>query len=142
MKSEKATLDLVIKSTAKDEIGQLSEAFNEMTESLRDFRRSDEAKMIRLKQSVQQTFESLPFMVALLDNSGTVEMSTKPAREIFGLTKGVNINGLDLEWMKEIIKNAPVGNGKKIFPKGINVIQHFDKAREYYFQPMCRSHTG
>jgi len=108
-----------------------------MTESLRDFRRSDEAKMIRLKQSVQQTFESLPFIVALLDGGGTVEMSTKPAREIFGLTKGVNINKLDLEWMKEIIKSAPDGNGKKVFSKGINVIQHFDKAREYYFQPMA-----
>jgi signal transduction histidine kinase/HAMP domain-containing protein len=133
----KGNLDLVIKSSAKDEIGRLSEAFNEMTESLRDFRRSDEAKMIRLKQSVQQTFESLPFIVALLDGGGTVEMSTKPARDILGLTKGVNINELGLEWMKEIIRTAPDGNGKKVFPKGINVIQHFDKAREYYFQPMA-----
>jgi signal transduction histidine kinase len=115
----KGNLDLVIKSTAKDEIGQLSEAFNEMTESLRDFRRSDEAKMIRLKQSVQQTFESLPFIVALLDGGGTVEMSTKPAREIFGLTKGVNINKLDLEWMKEIIKSAPEGNEKRFFRKAL-----------------------
>jgi signal transduction histidine kinase/HAMP domain-containing protein len=133
----KGNLDLVIKAGARDEIGLLSEAFNEMTASLRDFRRTDEAKMIRLKQSVQQVFESLPYIVALTDNSGEVQMSTKPAREIFGLNSGIRISDLPYKWMKEIVAAPANKSDKKYLPKSINIIQHFDKTKEYYFQPMA-----
>jgi two-component system, NtrC family, sensor histidine kinase KinB len=133
----RGNLDLVISAGTKDEIGRLSEAFNEMAASLRDFRRSDEAKMIRLKESAQQTFDHLPNIVAILDDDGVVEMSSKPAREIFGLKKDVNIHDLPYKWMEDIVNSVTKRSSQDVFQKGINVIQHFDNAREYYFQPMA-----
>ncbi len=132
----KGNLDLVISAGSRDEIGRLSEAFNEMAASLRDFRRSDEVKMIRLKQSAQQTFDSLPDVVAILDNDGVVEMSSKPAREIFGLNENVNIHDLPYKWMGDVVSSVTKRPGQEAFQKGINVVQHFDNAKEYYFQPM------
>ena len=133
----KGNLDLVISVGSKDEIGRLSEAFNEMAASLRDFRRSDEVKMIRLKQSAQQTFDNLPNIVAILDNDGVVEMSSKPARNIFGLKKDVNIHDLPYKWMGDIVNSVTNRTNQDAYQKGINVIQHFDNAKEYYFQPMA-----
>ncbi|NTU47805.1 MAG: HAMP domain-containing protein, partial [Syntrophobacteraceae bacterium] len=40
----RGNLDLVIQTGSRDEIGRLSEAFNEMASSLREFRRADQTK--------------------------------------------------------------------------------------------------
>ena len=53
-------LDLVVKADSRDEIGQLSEAFNSMTESLRRVRRTREAKLAQIQHAIQQAFNSLP----------------------------------------------------------------------------------
>jgi len=55
-------------------LGHLSEAFNEMTASLREFRRRDEAKIVRIQHSTQQTFDNLPDAVAILDMEGKVDV--------------------------------------------------------------------
>ena len=44
---QKGNLDLVVKVPSRDEIGQLAEAFNDMAASLREFRRSDRAQLLR-----------------------------------------------------------------------------------------------
>jgi len=53
-------LDLVIPAGSHDEIGRLSEAFNDMTSSLREFRRSDQAKLVRTQDAAKETFTSCP----------------------------------------------------------------------------------
>ncbi len=46
-------------SSAKDEIGQLSQAFNDMAASLRELRRSDQAQLLRTQRSTQLALNSL-----------------------------------------------------------------------------------
>src|SRR5450759_647197 len=60
-------LDLVVQTNSRDEIGRLSEAFNDMAASLREFRRSDQAKLSRTQQATQETLDSLSEAVAILD---------------------------------------------------------------------------
>ncbi len=130
-------LDLVMKSDSRDEIGHLSEAFNEMTASLRELRRSDEARLIRLQRSAQQTFDSLPDAVAIVDPDGHVEMATEKARNIFGLKLGVLIRDLPFKWMDELFQAVITHSLKPGQNKTLSIIQHFYNAEELYFRPMA-----
>ncbi len=128
-------LDLVVTSNAHDEIGHLSEAFNEMTAHLRELRRSDEAKLVRIQQSTQQTFNSLPNAVAMVDLDGRVEIATESAAKIFGLKRNVQIQGLHIKWMTDLFKEAIASEYMPSVNKSVPVIQNFVDAEEHYFQP-------
>ena len=47
-------LDLVVQIDSNDEIGRLSEAFNDMAAGLRKFRRSSQAKLLRTQQATKK----------------------------------------------------------------------------------------
>ncbi len=128
-------LDLVVKSNTHDEIGHLSMAFNEMTAGLRELRRKDEDKLIRMQQSTQQTFNSLPNAVAMIDLDGKVEIATETASKTFGLKRGVQIQGLHVKWMTDLFREALASDPAHMQNKSAPVIQHFVNAEEHYFQP-------
>ena len=129
-------LDLVVPIESKDEVGRLSEAFNAMAEGLREIRRSDQARLVRIQDSTQHTFNSLPDAVAILDLQGRVEVATESAKTVFGLKPGNQIQSLPLKWLAELYDNVlrharpsgPEHNG--------SAIQHFDKGEERFFRPM------
>jgi signal transduction histidine kinase len=131
----RGNLDLVVRSDSKDEIGHLSEAFNTMAANLRESRRSDHAKLIRVQRATQRAFDSLPDSIALLDLEGRVETATELAREVFGLKPNTTIDGLKFPVLKDAwrqaIKNAPVTapENRK------TVIQQFIKGEERFFRP-------
>lgn len=133
----RGNLDLVVKTDSRDEIGHLSEAFNEMTASLREFRRSDEARLIRIRQTVQQTFKSLPNPVAVVDLDGRVEMGTETAGRFFGLWPEVLIEDLHFPWMNSLYRSVVSGTPKPLQEKAVPVVQHFYSGEEHYFRPMA-----
>jgi two-component system, NtrC family, sensor histidine kinase KinB len=128
-------LDLVVKSNTHDEIGHLSVAFNEMTAGLRELRRKDEDKLISMQQSTQQTFNSLPNAVAMIDLDGKVEISTETASKTFGLKRGVQLQGLHVKWITDLFKEVLSSDPAHMQNKSAPVIQHFVNAEEHYFQP-------
>ncbi len=98
----RGNLDLVVPSDSRDEIGRLSEAFNEMASSLREFRRSDRSRLARIQRSTRQVFRSLPNAVAVVDMEGRVEVSTEAAAEIFGLKSDVQIRALAFDGLTSL----------------------------------------
>lgn len=132
---KQGNLDLVVKSSSRDEIGHLSAAFNEMTSSLREFRRRDEEKMFRIQLSTQQTFNNLPDAVAILDMSGKVEIATDTAGTIFGLKRNAAIQSLPYKWMTDLFKDALDGNATPLKEDSVPYIQKFIDAEEHYFHP-------
>jgi len=131
----RGNLDLVVQSSSRDEIGHLSEGFNAMATSLREFRRSDQAKLIRIQRATQQAFDSLPDAVAVIDQEGKVEVATETAKSIFGLKPNTLIFDLPFGWMVDLYNNA-LKNGRTIQQKNTQgVIQHFVKGEERYFRP-------
>jgi signal transduction histidine kinase/HAMP domain-containing protein len=130
-------LDLVVPAASRDEIGQLTEAFNEMAASLREFRRTDQAKLLRSQRSTQQAFDSLPDAIAVLTAEGEVEVATKAAVEMFGLRPGSRVRDAAFPWMADITglalsKGCPVdGEGER------SVIQHFVRNEERFFRPQA-----
>ncbi|OPY16505.1 MAG: Alginate biosynthesis sensor protein KinB [Syntrophus sp. PtaB.Bin138] len=97
-------LELVVQVDSHDEIGRLSEAFNDMAESLREFRRSDHARLIRTQRATQEAFDRLPDAVAILDPEGRVEISSAAARNLFGLQPGVRITDLSFENLQALFR--------------------------------------
>jgi signal transduction histidine kinase len=129
-------LDLVVPVESKDEVGRLSESFNAMAEGLRAIRRSDQAKLVRIQDSAQHTFNSLPDAVAILDLQGRVEVATESAKTVFGLKPGIQVQSLPLKWLVELYDKV-LRHARPLGPEhNGTAIQHFDRGQERFFRPM------
>ena len=134
---KRGNLDLVIQSNSRDEIGRLSETFNEMASALRESRRSDQTKMIRIQRATEQAFNSLPDAVAIVDPGGRVEVATETARNIFSLNPDKRLHSLPYPWMSEILTEA-LRTGRTVVSKGKEkMIQRFVDGGEHYFRPLA-----
>jgi PAS domain S-box-containing protein len=123
----------VVQRESRDEIGHLSEAFNSMAASLREFRRSDQAKLVRIQRATQQAFDSLPDAVAVVDHQGKVEVATEAAGNIFGLRPNTLIFDLPLGWMTDLYKDV-LKDGHAVQQK---VVQQFVEGEERFYRPQA-----
>jgi NtrC-family two-component system sensor histidine kinase KinB len=130
----RGNLDLVVAAGSRDEIGHLSEAFNAMAASLREFRRTDQAKFLRVQRATQQAFDSLPDAIAVIDADGKVEVATESARTVFGLKPGAEVADLTFGWMAELWRDARQ-EGRTACLERQRSIQQFVNGEEHYYQP-------
>jgi len=132
---QKGNLDLVVPAGSGDEIGQLTKAFDEMATSLREFRRTDQARLLRIQRSTQQAFDSLPEAIAVINPEGEVEVATEPAREAFGLKAGSRVRDLPTPWMAGLCEDA-LANGRIAELEGAQaVVQQFVGNEERFYRP-------
>jgi PAS domain S-box-containing protein len=68
-----------------DELGQLAEAFNTMTQHLHDYRQSNTARLLRAQQTSQATIDSFTDPVLVVDLEGRVELANPAARQLLGV---------------------------------------------------------
>jgi len=126
-------LDIVVKTDSRDEIGRLSEAFNDMALSLRAFRRSDQAKLKRTQEAAKETFSRLPDAAAITDLDGRVEISTQAAKKLFGLAAGTLVQDVPIEPLshlfRKFIEHAALENIEEE-----NLLQLFISGEERYFR--------
>jgi NtrC-family two-component system sensor histidine kinase KinB len=132
---KKGNLELVVPIHSRDEIGRLSETFNEMAAALRQIRRTDQIKLARIQRATEYAFKSLPDAIAIVDLEGNVDVATDMAQQAFGLKPNVRLHNLPYRWLKEIFAGV-FKNGKPREPKDDRtVIQHFVAGEERYFRP-------
>jgi signal transduction histidine kinase len=130
----RGNLNLVIQADTRDEIGQLTEAFNSMVSSLRLFRRSDQEKLLRVQRSTQDAFQNLPAAIAMADIDGTIEVASPSAQTQFRLVPGRAIEGSSYPWLAEIhqtVRRNPVPGSEG----GGEVIQQFQNNQEKFYKP-------
>lgn len=133
---EHGNLDLVVQVKSRDELRQLAEAFNSMSARLRDYRRTNQAKLLRTQQTMQLAINSLPDGVALLGPDGTVEMANAAATRLFGLRPAAHVSTLSGPWLADLYQRV-VTSLAPINPRGYeSTIQVFDDgANERIFLP-------
>jgi NtrC-family two-component system sensor histidine kinase KinB len=133
----RGNLDLVLETGSKDEIGQLSESFNEMASALREVRKKERVNLMRTRHTMQNVFKALPEAIAVLDQDGRVEVSTIKADQHFGLKPGALTYDLGYEWLPDLIRRA-LDEDSIVEPeiKG-GYIQQFVENREYFFEPLA-----
>ena len=134
---KQGNFELFIQGNSQDEIGQLANEFNEMASALRESRRSDQTKLIRIQRATQEAFDSLPDAVAVIDLEGKVEVSTEMAGNIFGLKPNTRMTDLSFPWMADLY-NAALRDGRTAQGQDKQkVIQHFVRGEERYFHPQA-----
>jgi signal transduction histidine kinase/HAMP domain-containing protein len=131
----RGNLDLVLGTDSKDEIGQLSEAFNSMAEGLRTIRRSDRLDLMRTRRATGEVFKALPSAIAVLDLDGRVDVATGEAERLFGLKPGVKVADLGYDWLTPLIRRAQTEGRVVDVTAKENCIQVFGDNREYFFAP-------
>ena len=127
-------LDLVLESESNDEIGQLSEAFNEMTSTLRRVRKSDNEKLQRTRRATQEVMNILPTPIAIFDPEGHVDVATETAMRLFGLKPGTAASSLGYPWLLPLLERA-AREGRAVESNGNGYIQKFIENREFFFRP-------
>ncbi len=78
-------LDQVVPATTRDELGELAGAFNAMARTIRGFRQSGTARLLRAQQTAQATIDSFPDPVVVVDPAGSVERANPAARRVLGV---------------------------------------------------------
>jgi signal transduction histidine kinase/HAMP domain-containing protein len=91
-------LDQIVPATYSDELGQLAEAVNRLARQLRDYRQSQQARMLRLQQTGQATIDSFPYPVLVVDGQNQVELANPAARQVFGILQEENPPKTAVAW--------------------------------------------
>jgi two-component system, NtrC family, sensor histidine kinase KinB len=131
---EGGNLDLVVQVTSQDEIGQLAAAFNAMAASLRELRRSDQAQLLRARQTSQLAIDSLPDAVAVFSPEGEVELVNETAVAILGLKPGEPAPERHAEWLKPLLAQA-MREGTLPERGHDAALQLFQDGKERFFLP-------
>lgn len=128
-------LELVVPVTSGDEIGALSEAFNQMAAAVREFRRSDRVKVYRYQKATQAAFNNLPDPIAVIDLDGRVEVATGPAKDIFGLKPNIPIRMLPDPWLDQLYRDVRNRGRHVEADSERGIVQRFVNGVERYFRP-------
>ena len=132
----RGNLEVVLKTEAQDEVGQLSRSFNSMLIALRQNRNSDMANLIRIRKLTEDVFRALPVPVAVIDLQGEVKVSTETAGRMFGLKPGVSVRDLPFSWMPGLIdKSFTTLRPAELEEK--RYVQQFVGNREFFFRPVA-----
>lgn len=103
---EQGNLDLVVQVKSRDELHQLAEAFNSMAAKLREYRRTNRARLVRTQETTQNAINSLPDAVAILSPEGNIEMANTAAQRLFDLRPGEHVSRLRAEWLNELFNRV------------------------------------
>jgi signal transduction histidine kinase len=129
---ERGNLDLVVQVRSKDEVGQLAEAFNSMAARLREFRRTDRAKLVRTQRTTQLSVNSLPDAVAIVGPDGNVELANNAAQQLFGLRPDTSVLSASITGLADLYR-AAVSERRPIQAKGYDsAIQIFNGQERFY----------
>ena len=103
---EQGNLDLVVQVKSRDELKELAEAFNSMAAKLREYRRTNRAKMVRTQQTTQLAINSLPDAVAILSPQGIIEMANSAAQQLFGIRPDMRVSEMPTPWLAELYRRT------------------------------------
>ncbi len=132
---ERGNLDLKLPVHSGDELGILAQAFNDMAARLRDFRRSDQAKLALTQKTTQMAINSLSDAVAVFGSKGDVEMSNDPAAALFDIKPGVSLQDLGLKWLTVLFERT-AQELRPFKPRAYEgAIQVFREGEERFFLP-------
>jgi two-component system, NtrC family, sensor histidine kinase KinB len=133
---EQGNLDLVVQVKSRDELRQLAEAFNSMAAKLREYRRTNRAKLVRTQETTQNAINSLPDAVAILSPDGNVDMANTAAQRLFDLRPGEHVSALRAQWLRELYSRVST-ELRPIEPRGYeSAIQVMDEGGgERFFLP-------
>ncbi len=132
---QQGNLDLLVKARSGDEIGQLASAFNEMTSSLREFRRTNRARLIRTQKATLSALNSLSDAVIICNPEGDIELSNETAQLLFALKAGTTIQSVENDRIGDLFERARREMRPIRLKTYDSAIQVFKDGEEHFFLP-------
>ena len=132
---QQGNLDLVVKARSGDEIGQLATAFNDMTRSLREFRRTNRSRLIRTQKATLSALNSLSDAVIICNPEGIIELSNDTAERLFALKAGTTIQSVQKDKLGELFERARLEMRPIRLKTYDRAIQVFMAGEEHFFLP-------
>lgn len=129
----KGNLNLVVDFTAKDELGKLSESFNDMTAALREIRDSERATLIKTRRTTEEIFDALPAAIVITDLEGTVVFATKKAFDDFKIKKGVSLKNETYNKLYRLSLNATENNMEVYLEEKNGYLEKTDDSGKRFF---------
>ncbi|MES1245678.1 MAG: ATP-binding protein [Acidobacteriota bacterium] len=106
---ERGNLDASVPVTSRDELGALAATFNSMAGSLRELRRSDQARLLRARRVSQSAVDQLPQAVAVFSDTGEVELVNATASSALGLRPGEPVPARHAAWLSLLVAGQADG---------------------------------
>jgi two-component system, NtrC family, sensor histidine kinase KinB len=132
---QQGNLDLVVRAHSKDEVGELAAAFNEMTSSLREFRRTGRVRLLRTQRATQLALDTLSDAVAICSPLGEIELSNHAAQRLFGLRPESTVDAAGNEKLTELFTRVR-HELRPTHAKGYEgSIQIFQNGEEHFYRP-------
>jgi two-component system, NtrC family, sensor histidine kinase KinB len=130
-------LDQIVPAASRDELGELAIAFNDMARTLREYRQSGTAQLLRAQKTAQATVDSFPDPVVVVDPMGSVEQANRAARRLLGVIPAAEppIPWFPAEPLKTLISDVLAGKGDYLPVSLEQAITLSDTGQERYFLP-------
>ncbi len=128
-------LDLVVGSGSHDEMGQLARTFDAMASSLREYRRTNEAKVLNLQRATQQALEDLSAAIVVANLDGAAEVVSRAAHDAFGVEVGRRVQECKHPWIGELLERVVQSGQREQFGQGDYPVQIFVGGQERFFRP-------
>ncbi|GAB6138260.1 HAMP domain-containing sensor histidine kinase [Halanaerobaculum tunisiense] len=131
-------LDQIIQINTKDEIGELAEEFNTMTQRLKEYEEMNISKLIEEKNKSEGIVKSISNPLLVTDEENKILLVNPNAEELFGLEEGEVVGTHFLEAIKEDqIFNSiseTLDSGEEKVSQDNNVIKFITEEQELYFR--------
>lgn len=130
-------LDQLVSAGSRDELGELTIAFNQMARTIREYRQAGTAKLLRAQKTAQATIDSFPDPVVVVDPLGSVELANPAARRLLGVIPAAEP---PVPWyppspLRSLLSDVLAGRGDYLPLALEQAVFLPDGAQERYFLP-------
>lgn len=137
---EGGDLDQTVPVSTNDEIGQLAAAFNSMTKSLRELRKSDQAQLLRARRMAELAIDNVPEAVAVLSSDHRVELANRAATALLGLRPGEPLPARHGGWLPALLQRT--GAGLIVAPGAEAEVRLPSNGHERFYRPRANVLRG
>ncbi len=133
----RGALDQLVPAVSRDELGDLTAAFNEMARTLREYRQAGTARLLRAQKTAQATIDSFPDPVVVVDPVGSVAQANPAARRLLGVVPSTEppVPWYPAQPLRALIGDVLAGRGDYLPHSLDQTIALADGAGERYFLP-------
>jgi len=105
-----------------------------MASRLREFRRTDRAKLVRTQRTTQLAVNSLPDAIAIVNPDGRVELANDAAQQLFGLRPQMLLSAATASGLEDLFKRA-VSERRTVQSQGYDAAIQIFNGQERFFLP-------